>query len=383
MIDETAGTATAELGGLRRTDLHPLHLELGARMVPFAGWEMPVQYPAGVMAEHLATRAGAGLFDVGHMGQVVLRAPSGRAEDAALALETLVPADIAGLAEGRQRYAVFTNAEGGILDDLMVANRGDHLFLVVNAARADHDVALLESLEGIDVARITDRALIAIQGPSAEAALARIVPEVAEMRFMDVAVLASPHGEVWVSRSGYTGEDGFEVSVPSSGAEAFARALLDTEGVVPVGLGARDSLRLEAGLCLYGQDIDETTTPVEADLAWSIGKARRAGGARAGGFPGAGRILAELAEGPARRRVGLVPEGRAPMRAGTPLIDGEEAVGTVTSGGFGPTMGGPVSMGYVTTKKAAPGTRLDGEVRGRRQPVAVTRLPFTPPGFKR
>ncbi len=295
---------------LRRTDLNGLHREFGAKMVPFAGWEMPVQFPAGVMAEHLQTRARAGLFDVGHMGQVILRAPSGRAEDAALALEALVPADVAGLGEGRQRYAVFTDAGGGILDDLMVANRGDHLFLVVNAARAEHDVAhLRQGLDGMAVEVVEDRALLALQGPAAATALARLVPEVEEMRFMDARVLPVPGGEVWVSRSGYTGEDGFELSVPSSEAVGFARALLAMEEVAPIGLGARDSLRLEAGLCLYGHDIDETTSPVEAGLAWSIGRDRRRGGAREGGFPGADRILAELADGPARRRVGLTARG--------------------------------------------------------------------------
>ncbi len=369
---------------LRQTDLHDLHCELGAKMVPFAGWEMPVQYPAGVMAEHLQTRARAGLFDVGHMGQVILRAPSGRAMDAALALEALVPADVAGLAEGRQRYAVFTDEDGGILDDLMVANRGDHLFLVVNAARAEHDVAhLRDGLDGVTVEVMADRALLALQGPAAPEALARLVPEVEEMRFMDARVLPVAGGEVWVSRSGYTGEDGFEISLPSSEAEGFARALLAMDEVAPIGLGARDSLRLEAGLCLYGHDIDETTSPVEADLAWSIGRDRRAGGARAGGFPGEERILAELARGASRRRVGLVPEGRAPMREGTILFDGDRQVGAVTSGGFGPTVGGPVSMGYVPAELAAPGRLLHGEVRGRRHPVRIAPLPFVPARFKR
>ena len=371
---------------LRSTPLHGLHAELGARFVPFAGWEMPVQYPLGVMKEHQHTRAAAGLFDVSHMGQVVLRAESGHAVDAARALEALVPADIMGLAEGRQRYALFTSAAGGILDDLMVANRGDHLFLVVNAARAEHDIAHLKDGlgdAGVRVEVIQDRALIALQGPGAEAALSTIAAEASDMRFMDVAVLASDFGELWVSRSGYTGEDGYEISVDAARSEDFARCLLALEAVEPIGLGARDSLRLEAGLCLYGADIDETTSPVEAALTWSIGKARRTGGARPGGFPGADRILGELEAGPARARVGLAPEGRAPMRAGTEIFAGDLLVGTVTSGAFGPTVGAPVSMGYVEASCAKTGTRLEGEVRGKRMPVAVVELPFVPAGFKR
>ena len=371
------------LTDLKTTPLHALHTEIGARMVPFAGWDMPVQYPAGVMKEHLHTRGSAGLFDVSHMGQVILRAPSGKAEDAARALEALVPADIVGLPEGRQRYAVFTGNSGGILDDLMVANRGDHLFLVVNAARADHDIGhLRDGLEGVDVEPVGDRALIALQGPEAEAALARLVPGVTGMRFMDVAVLDGPGSEVWVSRSGYSGEDGFEVSVPEAEAEGFASALLGMEEVAAAGLGARDSLRLEAGLCLYGSDIDTSTSPVEADLAWSIGKARRAGGDREGGFPGAARILKELAEGTGRKRVGIRPLDR-PMRADTPLLVGDEGVGEITSGLFGPSIGGPVSMGYVSTAHAAPGTRLEGVVRGKRLPAEIVPLPFVSANFKR
>ncbi len=374
------------MADLRRTGLFDLHLELGGKMVPFAGWEMPVQYPMGVMGEHQHTRAHAGLFDVSHMGQVILRPPKGgTVADAARALEALVPVDVIGLGEGRQRYAMFTNEDGGILDDLMVANRGDHLFLVVNAARVGHDVAMMRGRlgEGVTVELISDRALLALQGPEAQAALERIVPEVAEMRFMDVAVLPVSGGDVWVSRSGYTGEDGFEISVPEDEAEGFARALLAMEEVAPIGLGARDSLRLEAGLCLYGSDIDETTSPVEAGLTWAIRKARRKGGARAGGFPGATRILGELEDGPARKRVGLAPEGRAPMRAGTEIFDGDEKVGEVTSGAFGPTLGAPMSMGYVAAGSAATGTRLTGEVRGKRLPVEVVDLPFVPANFKR
>ncbi|RWR46138.1 glycine cleavage system aminomethyltransferase GcvT [Sinirhodobacter ferrireducens] len=364
--------------GLKRTPLFDLHLELGAKMVPFAGWEMPVQYPMGVLKEHLHTRAAAGLFDVSHMGQVIL--PAG----AVAALEALVPVDVAGLGLNRQRYAMFTDAAGGILDDLMVANRGDHLFLVVNAACAEADSAHLRAhVPGVEV--IADRALLALQGPAAETALARLVPGVAAMRFMEVATLVWEGAELWISRSGYTGEDGFEISLPEGRAEGFARALLAMAEVAPIGLGARDSLRLEAGLCLYGHDIDTTTSPVEAGLAWAIQKARRAEGARAGGFPGAERILAELAQGPARRRVGLRPEGRAPMREGTEIFaeeSGGAALGRVTSGGFGPSINAPMAMAYLPATLTE-GTLVYGEVRGKRHPVRIAPMPFHPHSYKR
>lgn len=366
---------------LKRTALYDLHQELGAKIVPFAGYEMPVQYGAGVMKEHRHTRTAAGLFDVSHMGQVILRGP-----DAAQQLETLVPANIVGLKEGRQRYGLFTNDDGGILDDLMIANRGDHLFLVVNAACKADDIAHMKTHLTCAVEPVEDRALLALQGPAAEAVLATIAPAVADMRFMDVTVTDSAHGELWISRSGYTGEDGFEISVDNDQAEAFARALLADDRVMPIGLGARDSLRLEAGLCLYGNDIDTTTNPVDAALEWAIQKVRRTGGERAGGFPGATRILEELDAGAARRRVGLLPDGRAPMREGTQLFDTETAadpVGHVTSGAFGPTIERPMSMGYVPTAMAAPGTPLFGEVRGKRMPVVVADLPFTPPTYRR
>lgn len=364
--------------GLKRTPLFDLHLELGAKMVPFAGWEMPVQYPMGVLKEHLHTRAAAGLFDVSHMGQVIL--PAG----AVAALEALVPVDVAGLGLNRQRYAMFTDAAGGILDDLMVANRGDHLFLVVNAACAEADIAHLRAhVPGVTV--IADRALLALQGPAAETALARLVPGVAAMRFMEVATLVWEGAELWISRSGYTGEDGFEISLPEGRAADFARALLAMAEVAPIGLGARDSLRLEAGLCLYGHDIDTTTSPVEAGLAWAIQKARRAGGGRAGGFPGADRILAELTQGPARRRVGLRPEGRAPMREGTEIFAAESggaALGRVTSGGFGPSINAPMAMAYLPATLTE-GTLVYGEVRGKRHPVRIAPMPFHPHSYKR
>lgn len=354
-------------------------------MVPFAGYEMPVQYAAGVMKEHLHTRAAAGLFDVSHMGQVALRPKSGSLRDAALALETLVPVSLLPLAEGRQRYALFTNDDGGILDDLMVANRGDHLFLVVNAACRDADIAHLRAhlADTCDITTITDRALVALQGPAAEAALASMVPDVAEMKFMDVATLSWNGVDLWVSRSGYTGEDGFEISLPSSHVADFAETLLAIDAVEPIGLGARDALRLEAGLCLYGSDIDTSTSPVEGALEWAIQKARRRGGEREGGFPGADRILAELENGASRRRVGLLPEGRAPMRGGTEIFAGDVKIGEVTSGAFGPTLQAPMSMGYVQTEHAARGTKLEGEVRGKRLPLTVVDMPFRASNYKR
>ena len=374
------------MGELKRTPLYDLHVEQGARMVPFAGYEMPVQYGMGVMKEHLHTRAAAGLFDVSHMGQVILR--GGSHAEVALAFEKMVPMDVLGLGEGRQRYGLFTNAAGGIEDDLMFANRGDHLFVVVNAACKDGDIARMRSaLEpGVSVTEITDRALIALQGPAAEAALARLSGAVADMAFMDVATVELNGAECWVSRSGYTGEDGYEISVPAAAAEALCRVLLDMEEVEAIGLGARDSLRLEAGLCLYGNDISAGTSPVEAGLNWAIQKVRRAGGDRAGGFPGAERIFGDMAEGVARKRVGLAPQGRAPMRAGTVLYAGAEGgdpIGEVTSGGFGPTLEAPVAMGYVGSAQAVAGTEIFGEVRGKRLPLTVAKMPLVPARFKR
>lgn len=378
----------ADLSGetLARTGLYELHLKLGAKMVPFAGYEMPVQYPLGVLKEHLHTRAAAGLFDVGHMGQVIVAAKSGRQEDAALALERLIPVDILGLKEGRQRYGFLTNDAGGIIDDLMIANRGDHYFIVVNAARKAVDLEVLRAgLTDCDVAEVPGRGLLALQGPAAEAALARLVPDAGDFAFMDVGIRQWDGAELWISRSGYTGEDGYEISVPDAFAVALAERLLEMPEVAPIGLGARDSLRLEAGLCLYGHDIDETTSPVEAGLTWAIQKARRAGGAREGGFPGAERILREFAEGPARRRMGLRPEGRAPMREGVEIFAGTEggaAIGAITSGGFGPTIEAPMAMAYLPANTAE-GATLYGELRGRRLPATVVPMPFRPAGYKR
>ena len=367
-----------------RLDLHDLHVTLGGKMVPFAGYEMPVQYPAGVMKEHLHTRAAAGLFDVSHMGQVILR-PKGTYAETAMAFESLMPVDVLGLAVGRQRYGMFLGADGGILDDLMFANRGDHIFVVVNAACKAADIAHMKAqLSAVcDVVPVADRGLLALQGPQAEAAFARLVPAAAAMRFMDVAFLDWNGVQLWVSRSGYTGEDGYEISVPAAHLQPFAEALLHQPEVMPIGLGARDSLRLEAGLCLYGHDIDTTISPVEAGLTWAIQKARRAGGERSGGFPGAERVLHELAHGTSRLRVGLRPEGRAPMREGTALYSGDAQVGTITSGGYGPSVGAPVAMGYVSTEFARPGTLLMADLRGKMLPVTVTPLPFHPTTYKR
>ncbi len=374
--------------GLLKTPLYDLHTSLGAKMVPFAGWEMPVQYGTGVMAEHLATRETAGLFDVSHMGQVIIRALSKKNSDAALALESLIPANYLGLAEGRQRYGVLTNDKGGIRDDLMVANRGDHFFLVVNAGNADADIAYLREhlSDRCEIEVIADRALLALQGPAAEAAFVPIAQGASEMKFMDCAVFESKFGALWVTRSGYSGEDGYEISVATDNAEALTRHLLDTPGVVACGLGARDSLRMEAGLPLHGQDITPDSTPVEAGLGWSIQKVRRTGGDREGGFPGADRILAQLENGPEQKLVGLRPEGRAPMRAGTSLfadVDAANPIGEITSGGFGPSLQAPMSMGYVPAEMAKPGTALMADLRGRRLPVSVTPLPFRPANYKR
>lgn len=360
----------------KRTPLYDFHVKNGGKIVPFAGYELPVQYPMGVMEEHHHTRRAAGLFDVSHMGQIRL---TGNASEG---LERLVPMDIKGLGLNRQRYAFFTNEAGGILDDLMVANRGDHLFLVVNAACKDADFAHLSTLSDCTAEMLKDRALLALQGPLAEAALATLNSDVRDMRFMDVADLDLGGIPATLSRSGYSGEDGFEISVPGDAATALAEQLCAQDAVAPVGLGARDSLRLEAGLCLYGNDIDTSTTPVEAALTWAIQKRRRA----EGGFPGADVILAELANGAQRKRVGLRPEGRAPMRAGTQLFATEtdtESCGQITSGGFGPSAAAPVSMGYVPAALASSGTTLYAELRKKRLPVTVADMPFHPTSYKR
>jgi aminomethyltransferase len=378
----------SSVAALKHTPLHGLHVDLGARMMPFAGYEMPLHFAPGILKEHLQTRASAGLFDVSHMGQIALRARSGDVADAARALEQLVPADIVGLAPGRQRYTFFTNGTGGILDDLMVANLGDHLLLIVNAARKFADAAHLRASlsDQCHVKLLDDRALIAVQGPKAETALQKMAPDCKQMIFLDVRTMEIMGAQCVVSRSGYTGEDGFEIASHADIAREIAEGLLENPAVAPAGLGARDSLRLEAGLCLHGSDIDETTTPVEADLAWAIPKARRRGGEREGGFPGAEIILEQLEKGAPRRRTGLRPEGRAPVRAGAPLYPDEDAVkpvGTVTSGAFGPSLSAPVAMGYLPTQLSAPGTRVFAEVRDKRLPVEVAALPFITPHYER
>ena len=366
---------------LAQTPLHALHLELGARMVPFAGYAMPVQYPAGILAEHQACRQSAALFDVSHMGQVRLVG-----KDAAAALERLVPVDVVDLPVGKQRYAFFTNENGGLLDDLMITRRENDLFLVVNAACKEADIAHLKAGLGPDVEVIPmpDRALLALQGPLAIDALARLAPDVSALRFMTGASVTLCGVEAFITRSGYTGEDGFEISVPEADAMIVVRALLAQPEVKPAGLGARDTLRLEAGLCLYGHDIDTQTTPVEAGLSWAIQKVRRAGGARQGGYPGAAVIDAQLAQGPARRRVGLSSQERVPVREGAPLLDAEGAViGRVTSGTLGPTVQKPIAMGLVDTAHAAVGASIWAEVRGKRVAMTVTAMPFAPHRYVR
>lgn len=368
---------------LQKTPLHALHLELGARMVPFAGYDMPVQYPLGVMKEHQHTREHAGLFDVSHMGQIRLTGAQ-----AAQALETLVPVDIIDLPVGMQRYAMFTNEAGGILDDLMVANLGnDELFLVVNAACKEQDLAHLRQRIG-DRCQVQplfeERALLALQGPAAVKVLERLAPEVAGMTFMQFRPVQLLGQACYVSRSGYTGEDGYEISVPAAGAEALARRLLAEPEVQAIGLGARDSLRLEAGLCLYGHDMNSQTTPIEASLLWAISKVRRAEGTRAGGFPGAEQIFAQQQAGVTRKRVGLLPQERTPVREGAEIVDDAgTVVGHVCSGGFGPTLGAPLAMGYVDKEYGALDTSLYAMVRGKRVPMKVSKMPFVPQRYYR
>ena len=360
---------------LLKTPLHGLHVELGAKMVPFTGYDMPVQYPAGVKAEHLHTRTKAGLFDVSHMGQIKLTGA-----DAARDLERLVPGDLDGLAVGQMRYSMFTNAAGGILDDLMVCRIEGGLMVVVNAACKDADIAHMRANLSSEITVLEDRALIALQGPGAEAALSALAPAAATLSFMTGAEMDVDGAACFVTRSGYTGEDGYEISVPADQADALARKLLAQNDVEAIGLGARDSLRLEAGLCLYGHDIDETTTPVEAALTWSIGKRRR----EEGGFPGADVILDQIKNGAPRKRVGILPDGRAPAREGTEIQapDGT-SIGTITSGGFGPSLEAPLAMGYVTTGHAAAGSAVNVVVRGKALPAITAKMPFVPNGYKR
>ncbi|WP_448581844.1 glycine cleavage system aminomethyltransferase GcvT [Thermaurantiacus sp.] len=369
---------------LKRLPLDLLHRQLGGRMVPFAGYAMPVQYPEGVIAEHRWTRAHAGLFDVSHMGQLTISGPG-----AAAWLETLCPGDFLGLPKGRMRYSLLLAEDGGILDDLMVTNGGEHLHLVVNGATKAADIAHLHArlAPGLALVHREDLALLALQGPEAAAVLVRLgvvpegvgTPSVEALKFMAASPYRWQDVKLSISRSGYTGEDGFEISVEAAAAAQLAEALLADPEVKPIGLGARDSLRLEAGLPLYGHDLTPETEPVEAGLAFAISKRRK----REGGFPGAARILRALFDGPARKRVGLRPEGRQPVREGAIIHAGDKEVGVVTSGGFGPSVGGPIAMGMVASTHAADGTALEIEVRERRLPARVVPLPFWQKNYAR
>ena len=368
---------------LLTTPLNGLHLELGARMVPFAGYSMPVQYPAGLVAEHHHTRTAAGLFDVSHMGQLCLSGP-----DAAAAFESLMPVDVIGLGLHKQRYGLLLNDEGGIIDDLMFVNRGEDIFVIVNGACKHGDLAHIQARIGsrCTITPQFDRALLALQGPQAVTALSRLLPGVQQLVFMTGMAFTWKGADLYVTRSGYTGEDGFEISLPAHAADAFARALLAQPEVKPIGLGARNSLRLEAGLCLYGNDIDTTTTPVEANLNWAMQKVRRSGGARAGGFPGADKVLAQLdgTQAAERLRVGLVGLERVPVREHVELHN--EAglkVGEVTSGLLAPTADKPVALAYVQAEYAPVGTRLNAMVRGKAVPMEVSALPFVPNRYYR
>ena len=368
----------SNLNDLLQTPLNALHLELGARMVPFAGYAMPVQYPAGLMAEHHHTRNAAGLFDVSHMGQLTLSGP-----DAAAAFESLMPVDVIGLGVNKQRYGLLLNDQGGIIDDLMFVNRGSDIFVIVNGACKHGDLAHIQARIGgrCTITPQFDRALLALQGPQAVTALARLLPGVEQLVFMTGMPANWNGADLYITRSGYTGEDGFEISLPADSADAFARALLAQPEVKPIGLGARNSLRLEAGLCLYGNDIDVTTTPVEAALNWAMQKVRRTGGERAGGFPGADLVLGQLdgTQALTRKRVGLIALERVPVREHTELQDLQgETIGEVTSGLLGPSADKPVAMGYVQPEFAAVGTRIQALVRGKAVPMEVAPMPFVP-----
>ena len=360
----------------KRTPLYDLHVELGGKMVDFAGWEMPVQYPMGIMGEHKQCREKAALFDVSHMGQVILRG-----ENVGEKLETLCPQAYATLKEGKARYGFFTNEDGGIMDDLIVSNAGDHYFVVVNAALRHQDIPHMQAnLDGVEVTEIFDRALVAVQGPKAEDVVGALCPAARELKFMETTVADIDGVECRISRLGYTGEDGYEISIPEADAIRISKLFLAHDDCEPAGLGARDSLRLEAGLCLYGNDIDQSTSPIEASLSWAIQKRRK----EEGGFPGAARIQKELAEGPSKKLVGIKPEGRAPARQGVEVqSEGGDTLGTITSGSFGPTVGGPVAMGYVAADHAAPGTKVNLIIRGKAQPAEITALPFVTQNYKR
>ncbi len=361
---------------LNRTPLHMLHVELGGKLVDFAGWEMPVQYPMGIMGEHKQCREKAAVFDVSHMGQVMLRG-----ENVGEKLEALCPQAYATLKPGKARYGFFTNMDGGIMDDLIVSNAGDHYFVVVNAALRHQDIPhMRDKLDGVEVIEIFDRALVAVQGPKAEDVVGALCPAARDLKFMETTLADIMGVECRISRLGYTGEDGYEISIPEGKAIEITKAFLAHEDCEPAGLGARDSLRLEAGLCLYGNDIDQSTSPIEASLGWAIQKRRK----EEGGFPGAGRIQKELAEGPARKLVGIQPDGRAPARQGVEIQSAEGTpIGQITSGSFGPTVGGPVAMGYVSKGHGEPGETVNLIIRGKAQPARIVALPFVTQNYKR
>ena len=373
---------------LNRTALYDLHRSLGAKSIPFAGYEMPVNYPLGIMKEHLYCRESAGLFDVSHMGQLIISSTTQPMQSIATELEKLLPIDILGLGEGRQRYGFLPNSQGGIIDDLMISNRGDHFFVVINASRKEIDFKYFKKniSKEIDVDLISTRSLIAIQGPQSEKILSSQIGELSSLNYLDVKNFLYNGEIMWVSRSGYTGQDGFEISLPNNLCEFFCKSILEQEGIEPIGLGARDTLRLECGLCLYGQDLNETITPIEAGLKWAIQKVRRTGGEREGGFIGQEKILAQIEKSPSLKREAFSPHGKAPLRSGTKLFSddlGKNEIGLITSGSYSPTLERPISMGYLNHTKFKVGDPIFGELRTKFFPLKLTKLPFVPTSFKR
>ena len=376
------------MNNLHRTSLYSLHRELNAKTIPFAGYEMPVNYPLGILNEHVHCRKSAGLFDVSHMGQIKISSKSISMHELAGELEKLIPIDLISLSKDRQRYGFITNEKGGVIDDLMISNRGDHFFVVVNASRKEVDTNYFREklISEVDILVETQRSLVALQGPLAERALSSIIQGIESMNFMDVRNILFNNEEIYISRSGYTGQDGFEISLPDYVAEIFCRSLLNIKEVEAIGLGARDTLRLECGLCLYGQDLDEEITPVEAGLSWAIQKVRRTNGERAGGFPGAEIILDQIDKHPNRKRIGLLPVGKAPIRHGTKLFKdetGSQEIGIVTSGGYSPTTEKPISMGYLEGSSIEEDKLVFGEVRDKLLPLKIIKLPFVNTSFKK
>ncbi len=376
------------MNNLHRTSLYSLHRELNAKTIPFAGYEMPVNYPLGILNEHVHCRKSAGLFDVSHMGQIKISSKSISMHELAGELEKLIPIDLISLSKDRQRYGFITNEKGGVIDDLMISNRGDHFFVVVNASRKEVDTNYFREklISEVDILVETQRSLVALQGPLAERALSSIIQGIESMNFMDVRNILFNNEEIYISRSGYTGQDGFEISLSDNVAEIFCRNLLNIKEVEAIGLGARDTLRLECGLCLYGQDLDEEITPVEAGLSWAIQKVRRTNGERAGGFPGAEIILDQIDKHPNRKRIGLLPVGKAPIRHGTKLFKdetGSQEIGIVTSGGYSPTTEKPISMGYLEGSSIEEDKLVYGEVRDKLLPLKIIKLPFVNTSFKK